>query len=233
MKANRWQYAATALVLALVAGTACGAERQDAAAVRRSVGEFVARETAGLPGQVNYTVGAVDPQLALPACHTLQPFLPVGARLWGNATVGVRCTSPMPWTLYVTVDVHVLAEVVQTAGPTPQNQPLQRTDLVMQQADLTALPAGVLTNPNAAIGKTLVTSLGAGQPLRIDMLRAPIVIQQGQPVKLVVHGHGFTVSSEGRAITAASAGQLVQVRVPSGYVVSGLARNASTVEVTQ
>jgi len=114
-----------------------------------------------------------------------------------------------------------------------QGQPISEADLGVQQADLTQLPAGVVTDVRVAIGKTLVTSLQQGQPLRADLLRSPTVIQQGQPVKLLVQGRGFTVSGEGRALTAATDGQLVQVRVQSGLTVSGLARAGATVEVRQ
>lgn len=228
---NGWRLAA--LSLAMLPAAAVAAERPDAALVKRAVEQFVARETAGLPGRVAYTVGALDPQLALPACQTVETFVPAGARLWGNANLGVRCTTPAPWTIYLPVEVHVWSGVVHTARAIPQGQPISDADLGVQQADLTRLPAGVVTDARAAVGKTLVTSLPQGQPLRSDLLRAPNVIQQGQPVKLLVRGRGFSVTGEGRALTAATDGQLVQVRVQSGLVVSGLARAGATVEVRQ
>jgi len=63
------------------------------------------------------------------------------------------------------------------------------------------------------------------------MLRSPTVIQQNQSVKLMVQGRGFNVSAEGRALTAVTEGQPVQVRVQSGRVVSGVARSGGIVEM--
>jgi flagellar basal body P-ring formation protein FlgA len=222
-----------ALIALSCASAAAAAERIDAPLAKRAAEQFVARETAGLPGRVTYTIGALDRELTLPVCRTMEAFLPPGGRLWGNATLGVRCTSPAPWTVYLPVEVHVWGGVVHSTRAIPQGQPIAEPDLGVQQADLTQLPAGVVTDLRVAIGKTLVASLQQGQPLRSDLLRAPTVIQQGQPVKLLVQGRGFTVSGEGRALTAATDGQLVQVRVQSGLTVSGLARAGATVEVRQ
>lgn len=207
------------------------AQRPDAELVRRAAERFVARETGGLPGRVTYTIGALDPQLTLPACRTAEVFLPPGGRLWGHSTLGVRCTAPTPWTVYLPAEVQVWAGVVHSARAITQGQAIQEADLGVHEADLTRLPAGVVTDVRVATGKALVSSLPPGQPLRADLLRAPTVIQQGQPVKLLVRGRGYTVSGEGRALTAASEGQLVQVRVQSGLVVSGLARAGATVEM--
>lgn len=224
----------SALLLALlqnVPAAASGAEPQSAPAIKSAVESFLRRETVGLPGTVSFAVGAVEPRLNLPACAALEPFVPAGTRLWGNATVGVRCNGAQPWIIYVPVEVRVAADVVHSARPLAQNQPIGAADLVMQKANLTQFPAGVLTDMRHAVGKTLSSSIAGGQPLRQDMLRAPTVIQQGQPVKLRVQGRGFRVSAEGRALTAAADGQAVQVRVQSGQVVSGVARNGGVVEM--
>ena len=64
----------------------------------------------------------------------------------------------------------------------------------------------------------------------LDTLRSRPVVQQGQAVRLVTSGNGFSVSAEGKAIGNASDGQIVQVRTPSGSVVSGTARSGGMVE---
>jgi flagella basal body P-ring formation protein FlgA len=47
----------------------------------------------------------------------------------------------------------------------------------------------------------------------------------------MVNGRGFSISSEGRALNNASAGQVVQVRTASGQVVSGIARQDGLVDI--
>lgn len=207
------------------------AERQEAQPIRKAVENYLRRETTGLPGQVSFAVGAVDTQLNLPACSALEPFIAAGSRLWGNTSVGIRCNGATVWSIYVPVEIRVMANVVHSTRPLAQNQPILDGDITLQKADLTRLPAGVLTELQQAVGKTATGTIGGGQPLRHDSLRSPIVIHQNQSVKLTVQGRGFNVSAEGRALVAAAEGQPVQVRVQSGQVVSGIARNGALVEM--
>lgn len=219
------------LLLTSLPAAASGPARQEAAPIIKAVENYLRRETAGLPGKVSFAVGAVETNLNLPACHALEPFVPPGGRLWGNASMGVRCNGANPWIIYVPVEVRVTADVVHSTRPLAQNQPVVESDITMQKADLTQMPAGILTDTRQVLGKVLMSNVGAGQPLRHDMLRSPTVIQQNQSVKLMVQGQGFSVSAGGRALTAAAEGQPVQVRVQSGQVVSGVARSGAIVEM--
>jgi flagella basal body P-ring formation protein FlgA len=207
------------------------AGRQDASAIVAAVERFVRAETAGLPGQVNIHPGPIDPRLNLPACPEMETFLPPGTRLWGRASVGVRCNAPVQWTVFVPVSVEVIADVVYAVKPLVQGQSVGPDDIATRKADLTRLPPGILTDLGEAVGKVLAGSIASGQWLRRDLLRSPSVIQQGQVVRLLAEGRGFRVTSEGRALAAAAAGQVVPVRTASGQIVSGIARPDATVEV--
>ncbi|MDP3440758.1 MAG: flagellar basal body P-ring formation chaperone FlgA, partial [Azonexus sp.] len=98
--------------------------------------------------------------------------------------------------------------------------------------DISSLPTGVVVDPANAIGKTLRNSLGAGQPLRSDQLLAPLVIRQGQTVRVISSGPGFSVSSEGKAMNNAAEGEIAQIRMNTGQTVSGIARNDGSVEIS-
>jgi flagella basal body P-ring formation protein FlgA len=63
------------------------------------------------------------------------------------------------------------------------------------------------------------------------MLRQPNIVQQNQTVKVVSRGPGFQVTNEGRALNNAQEGQVVQVRLGNGQVVSGLAKAGGVVEI--
>lgn len=206
------------------------AAQQDISLIRNAAEAYARQQTAHLPGQVSVTVGAVEP-VQFPVCAKLQAYLPVGAKLWGNATVGVRCAAGAEWSLFVPVAVRVQGPVVVATRPLPNGALLTREDLALQTAELTQLPSGVLSDVNEALGKTLTVGVNVGHALRQDMLRAALVIRQGQSVKLIAQGQGFKVSSEGRAMTNAAAGQTVQVKAQNGQVLSGTARADGSVEV--
>ncbi len=199
--------------------------------MRAAAEELLQQQTAGLPGRVSFTIGPIDERLNLPRCTDVEAFVPPGTRLWGASNVGVRCTAGAVWTVYLSVTVHVSAEVVTAARPLAQNEPLQLTDIALQEADLTQLPGAVITDSRLALGRMPLRSIPAGQPLRQDLLRSPPVVQAGQSVTLVSQGAGFKVSAEGKALGAAAEGQVAQVRTPSGRTVSGIARAGGMVEV--
>jgi flagella basal body P-ring formation protein FlgA len=217
--------------LALAQPASAGAQRQDLAALRAVVQQYLQAQAAGLPGTVAVTVGAVDPRMSLPACPAPEAFLQPGARAWGKTTVGVRCTAPAAWTVYIQAQVSVLAGYVAAAVPLAQGQPVEQGQLVLMQGDLTAMPNGIVTDMAQAIGRSPTVSLAAGTPLRLDTLKSKPVVLQGQAVRLVSAGPGFSVSSEARAIGTAGEGQVVQVRTASGAIVSGTAKAGGMVEV--
>jgi flagella basal body P-ring formation protein FlgA len=93
------------------------------------------------------------------------------------------------------------------------------------------LPANILTDPGLAVGKVASASIPAGRLLRADMLKALTTVRQGQTVKVVSRGPGFAVANEGKALNNAVEGQVIQVRLADGQVVSGIAKAGGTVEI--
>lgn len=208
---------------------AAGARAEDL--VGATVDQFLKTQTKGLPGRVSSSVGALDPRTQLGPCTAMEPFVPSGSRLWGKSTVGVRCLGPSKWTIYVPVQINVFGTYVVAARSLSPGLPLGSDDLQLREGDLTALPTSVLTDPAQGLGKTLKIAIGNGQPLRGDLLVSPPVVQQGQVVRLVAQGAGYSVSNEGRALGNAAEGQIVQARTASGQVVSGIARRGGVVEI--
>lgn len=202
-------------------------------AILATAERYAVTQSQGLPGEVTVKVGTLDPSTRMPACNSLHGFTPPGAKLWGKTHVGVRCLGPNPWNVLVPVQITVTGNYVVTARALGAGQALQPGDLAVARGDITTLPTGVVTDIQMATGKTLKNSLAAGQPLRADLLLAPILIRQGQIVKLFTRGPGFTVSAEGKAINNASEGQVVQVRVNSGQTISGVVQPDGSAEVVR
>jgi flagella basal body P-ring formation protein FlgA len=227
----RTLFAAFSLVPLLTQAAPAVPARQDANALRAVAEQFLLTQAAGLPGEVSVKVGAVDPRTALAGCPAPEAFLQPGARAWGKTTVGVRCTAPSVWTIFIQAQVNVKAEYVAAAVPLAQGQPVEQGQLMLVKGDIAAMPNGIITDMAQAIGRTPTVSLAAGTPLRLDTLKSKPVVQQNQAVRLVLNGNGFSVSSEGRAIGTAGEGQVVQVRTASGTVISGTAKAGGMVEV--
>jgi len=218
------------LLLLFAASLAWPLQAADNEVVLDTAERFVRQQTQGLPGQVRITLGKTDVS-RLPLCANYEAFAPPGTRLSGKTTIGVRCLAPNAWSVLVPVQIAVTGNYVATTRPLAAGQIVQAGDVAILSGDIGSLQSGVLTEPNNAIGKTLRNSLGAGQPVRNDQLLAPLVIRQGQSVRVISKGTGFAVSSEGKAINNASEGQVVQVRLGSGQTLSGVAQADGSVEI--
>lgn len=201
------------------------------APIQSAIAEFLNAQNKGLLGQASYSIGAINASGLPDDCRNLNVTMDANARPWGKTHVNVRCTEGSAWSLYVPVDIHVLINYVVSARPLTAGQVISAADIRQRQGDLADLPQGILTDLAQAIGQLTHVSLPADRPLRADMLRQPWVVKQGQNVKVVSGGISFQVSSDGRALNNAAAGQVVQVRLASGQVLSGIAQQDGAIAI--
>lgn len=196
---------------------------------RPVIEQFLASQTAGLPGKVEISI---DTPLSgsLPPCETLEPFLPARARLWGRVSVGVRCLSGQPWTRYVPAYIAVRGSYHVAARAIGAGQALTPADIALREGDLTTLPASVVVDPSQLAGMTASNAIASGAPIRRELLRGVMLVQQGQNIKVISRGAGFVVSSEGKAMSDAALGSLVQVKMQGGQLLSGIVRPNGVVE---
>lgn len=205
--------------------------KQNLSVIKAKITEFLETQAIGYPGKVSVRAGSIDPNMKLAQCPDMQVFLPTGSRAWGKTSVGVRCSAPSIWTIYVQATVNVTAQYLVAAAPLAQGQVVTAQDVIFESGDLTQLPAGVFTEQAQALGRTVNISMNVGTVLRQEMLKVSPVVQQGQTVMLTSIGKGFSVSVEGQAMAKANEGQVVQVKVASGQLVTGIARSGGQVEV--
>jgi flagella basal body P-ring formation protein FlgA len=206
-------------LLALGATPAWAGKTQSHSEILETAAAFVRAQTRTIPGKVSIQVGDIDKRVLLPACPTLEAFLPPGAQLNGHSSVGVRCISQQNWSIFVQVTVKMSINMLTTNKTLQQGQTVQAEDLGSLSSE--SLQTGTLTDPAQAIGKIMKHGVGAGQILRYDMLRAPYTVKQGQSVKIQVMGSGFKVANEGQALSNAADGDSTTVRTASGQIVSG------------
>lgn len=219
-----------AFFLLCASSGASAAEWQSLEDIAAAAERYVREKTSDITGEVVITVTRPDARLRLGKCDKLETWLPNGNRLWGRASVGVRCQNPA-WSMYVPVNVKVTGNALVAARPIAPGQLLDAQDVVLQTRDLTGFPGGLFTRPDQVIGKTAASTIRPDQLLRPEMLRAALAVKQGQQVILVAQGAGFKVSSEGQAMGNAAIGQVVTVKTRSGQAIKGIAKGEGVVEV--
>ena len=207
-------------------------EIQDFEKIRQVATEFLLQTSTAQPGDAEISVSAVDNRLTLASCDALVPFLPTGSKGWGKTTVGVRCTAPVAWTVYLRANVQITSEYYVAAHSLTKGQVLALEDLSKIKGDISNLPAGYISNPDLAIGKSIQNSVSSGTLLRLDALKSPAVVQQGQSVRVISIGNGFQVATDAQAITNASEGQVAKARTSNGVTLSGIAKAGGIIEIS-
>lgn len=222
----RWR-----LLLLLVSILMLGSAVAQSEPVIDAAERFLRTQVQNLPGKASITMGQVNTS-RLPPCSAYEAFSPPGTRIASKTHVGVRCLNPNVWSVLVPAQIAVTGNYVATTRPLIVGQVIQASDLATQTGDIFSLPTGAVANANDAIGKVLKNSVGTGQVLRENQLQTPFVIRQGQTIKVISKGVGFSVSAEGKAINNATAGQMTQIRMESGQTISGVAKPDGTIEIS-
>ncbi len=184
------------------------------------------------PLRVEVVVGTLDTRLRLAPCNKVEAHLPAGTRLWGRSRIGLRCVDgPTRWNVFVPVTVKAWGPAWVLKHPVASGATLSQEDAEMAEIDWADQPASVLASPALWVGRQAAYTLQPGQALRQNMVRSAPAFAAGAMVKVSSAGTGFQVVVTGEAMGPGIEGQATRVRLPGGKVVSGLVRDAQTVEI--
>ena len=183
--------------------------------------------------RVEVVVGQLDPRLRLAPCQRVEPYLPNGTRLWGKSRIGLRCIEgAKPWNVYLPITVKVFGRALVATTGANAGSVLTAADLAEGDVDLAEDFSAAVTDPDSAIGRTLAQNLKPGQSLRQSQLKPRQWFAAGENVKVVAVGTGFSLESEGQALTNGIEGQSARVRTESGRVLTGQPVGERRLELT-
>ena len=216
---------------ASLAGSAFAQNAPDGAAQLSQIGQRFADEAlqpgmagaGALPLRMEVQMGQLDPRLRLAACAKVEPYLPAGSRLWGRTRLGLRCLQgAVAWNVFLPITVKAWGPAWVLQNGVPSGRPLSADDAVQAEVDWAEDSAAVYANQQDWVGLVASRPLAAGQALRQNMLRTPALFAVGAEVRVLVNGGGFSVTSSGKAMSAAGEGQTVRVRMDNGRLISGV-----------
>jgi flagella basal body P-ring formation protein FlgA len=178
-------------------------------------------------------VGRIDRRLTLEACRKAPTiFLAPGAKLQGKLTVGLRCSGPKPWTVYIPAQIKIFADVIAAAHPLQRGREISAADIISVRQELSRVRGGYFTKSNEVIGKILTQNLPAGHAITPRRVKAPILVHRGEKVTLIAAIGALKVRGKGEALRNAAQGELVSVRNSrSKRIVQGIVMKAGTVQI--
>jgi flagella basal body P-ring formation protein FlgA len=174
--------------------------------------------------QVEVRVRPLDARLRPALCaEPLTTVRPHAGRALGPVSYGVRCSGPVPWTLYLRADVSAVLALPVLAQPLPRGALIGRGDLQLQERRITTPSQGLITSIDEALGKELQRPLPAGSTLRFGHVALPELVTRGQTVTLVAGANGLRVQMQGKALASGAAGdRLLVSNLRSGRRVEGI-----------
>lgn len=183
------------------------------------------------PPQVS--AGPLDPRLRLNACDEgLEAFAPPGQRSVGTTTVGVRCTTPVPWTVYVQATVAIIHPVLVVRRPLPRGTVLNAADVDRVERDVARLAMGYMVDIKEIDGMVLRRSVPAGAVLHPGLVQPPISIRRGERVTILGQVGGIEVRMEGQALMDGARGKVIRVRnLSSGRDIEGVVVGPGIIQV--
>jgi flagellar basal body P-ring formation protein FlgA len=172
--------------------------------------------------RVEVEVGQLDPRLRLAPCERVESYLPAGARAWGRTRVGLRCAQGAArWNVWLPITVKVFGPAWVARTGLAAGTVLAAGDLVQAEIDLAEEASTVVGPAQGFVGRALAQPLRAGQGLRQSHLKARQWFAAGETVQVLARRDGFSIGTEGQAITPGVEGQSARVRTESGRILTG------------
>lgn len=191
-----------------------------------------ASSAGGATLRMEVTVGHLDSRLKLAPCGNVEPYLPVGARLWGKAYVGLRCIDGMSrWNVSLPITVNAFGPAWVIKNPVLSGSVVTAADVVLSEVNWAEDTNTVLKDRELWEGQIATRPLTTGQTLRQGMVKPAQVFQAGAPIRVVAQGVGFQVSSDAQALSVGVVGQLARVRMENGRVATGVVLDVNTVKI--
>ena len=183
------------------------------------------RQAVQLPNgqklRIEVEVGSLSRGLKLAPCDKAEPFLPGNTRLWGRASIGLRCVAGARWTTYIPVRIAAYGPGLVARVPLPSGRVPRPEDFSVQEVDWAASRTPPIASASILAGRELIRPVAAGQPILTEYLRITPAVRAGDAVSVVVEGRGFVISTEAVALNTATDGQQVKVRTAAGKVLNG------------
>ena len=123
--------------------------------------------------------------------------------------------------------------IVVPARDIARGETVTDKDLTYATVPGSALMAGTVTSIAAAKDMEARRMLHAGEAMRADDLRHPIVVTRGQTVTMLFHAPGVELTAMGRAMGEGGVGDTVTVQNPASFrMISGVITAPGTVIAT-
>lgn len=161
----------------------------------------------------NVQVGTIDSRLKLTACDAKLGFKVHGKALKpGRQMIKVNCGAPMPWSIYIPVNLSAYRQIVVASRNLSRGTRLEAADLSLQEREITHVKSYYLAEKSQAVGQVLKRRISVGQVVSSPMLTPPKIVAKGQEVAIQAKSGPVSVRMVGIALADGKLGQQISVK---------------------
>ncbi|MCK5639617.1 MAG: flagellar basal body P-ring formation protein FlgA [Gammaproteobacteria bacterium] len=202
-------------LLFLIGSMAQAQDFQSLDVIRGTVEAYLSEQLGAGNGKSRISIQSnrLDPRLRLVACTSpLAVHLQSGERIMGSVTVGVRCSTPKPWMLYVQADVKAYAPVLVAARTLRRGGILAAEDMELREMDLSRLGTGYIHDYKEVVGMSLRRPVRLGAVISPGLVAPPKIVNRGDRVFIQAKNGSFEVRMQGQALQDGAKGAIIRVR---------------------
>ncbi len=164
-------------------------------------------------GSVKIEVNPLDHRIKLTRCELpVETFSPSHPGSKSKSTVGVKCSSPKPWTLYVTAKLILEGPVVIAKRDLSRGTAISANDVQLVTQDTNRLLRGYFDTLPQVVGMTLKRNLRRNQVVTPSLLVVQKTIRRGQMVTILAGHSSIQVRMKGKAMRNGNPGELIPVQ---------------------
>jgi flagella basal body P-ring formation protein FlgA len=203
--------------------------------IEKIVSDFIVQQ----PPRENQTMGIKEVRVPhgviLPRGRiTYKVSAPRSRQLMGRCPIAVDFSvdGHLQKKVWATAMIEVRGPVVVTRKPLGRYKPIAAEDIDVQTLDLANLPANVLSDSDAVIGKRTRRAIGALTPLRADSIELPPLVKRGDLVVITAESENLKITTLGQVKKKGRLGERIPVvNLDSKKVLHAVVVDAKTVKV--
>ncbi|MES9992982.1 MAG: flagellar basal body P-ring formation chaperone FlgA [Candidatus Thiodiazotropha sp.] len=200
------------LISIALSGRAWSDESHSHDAIIEAVKAYLLQTVAKGNTQAKIEVTPLDHRLKLKQCATpLQTFSPPGGSKMGRTSVGVRCESPAPWSIYVSARIGLEIPVVTAIRDLARGQAITKADITLETMDTTRLLRGYYDSIEQVVGRTMKRRLTRGKAVTPSLLVVQKTVKRGEQVTILAATGSIEVRMQGKAMKNGNPGDLIPV----------------------
>ena len=203
--------------------------------IEKIVSDFILQHTPPAGTTMRIREIQVPKSLILPKGRiTYKVAAPRSRQLMGRCPISVDFSvdGQVQKKVWANAMIEVLGPVVVTRKALGRYKPITTDDIEVRTLDRANLPANVLSDPAAAIGKRTKRALGPQMPLRADHIEMPPLVKRGDLVVIIAESKSLKITTLGQVRKKGRLGELIPVvNLDSKKILHARVLDANTVKV--